>query len=85
MTRLFDDRIKHKYNGFVRFLIMIGLFLAWMAVFYLSALLPRPLNPVFSPWVNIALAVISIAAAFWVHHKYNVSSAFHARPRRWIK
>ncbi|QBP17717.1 DUF1129 domain-containing protein [Acetilactobacillus jinshanensis] len=82
MTRLFDDRIKHKYNGFVRFLIMIGLFLAWMAVFYLSALLPRPLNPVFSPWVNIALAVISIAAAFWVHHKYNVSSAFHARPRR---
>ena len=80
ITRLFDDRIKHTHNGLVRGLVMVGMFLAWMAVFYLSSMLPRPLNPVFNPWINIALAIVSIGAAFWVHQKYDVSSAFR-RPQ----
>lgn len=79
ITRLFDDRIKHQHNGLVRGLVMILMFVAWMAVFYLSTRLPRMLNPVLNPWINIALAIVSLGAAFWVHHRYDVTSAFHAR------
>ena len=81
ITRLFDDRIQHTHNGLVRGLVMIAMFLIWMAVFYLTALLPRAINPIFNPGVNLIIAVIGIAAAFWVHKNYNVTSAF-TRPKR---
>ena len=81
ITRLFDDRIKHRYNGLIRGLVMIVMFLLWMAVFYLTARLPRVLNPILNPWINIALAVVGVAGAFWIHTKYNVTSAFRS-PRR---
>lgn len=81
ITRLFDDHIKHTHSGWLRALAMIGMFLAWMAVFYLTAMMPRVLNPVFAPWVDLVMAAVGIVVAIWMHQKYNVASGF-AKPRR---
>lgn len=76
MPRLFDPKIKHKYNGWIRVSLVVLGFLVWMAMFYLVQLLPRAINPVLMPWPSIILGVLSIAAMFWLRHRYPIRGGF---------
>ncbi|MCK8625088.1 DUF1129 domain-containing protein [Apilactobacillus sp. M161] len=75
---MMDMNVKHKYNGWMRALFIILIFMGWIVMFTISSLIPRGINPVVSPYVNFGLAVISIAAAIYTYHKYDITVNFLA-------
>lgn len=76
MPRLFDPKIKHKYNGWIRVTLFILGFLVWMAMFYLAQALPAVVNPVLMPWPSIIVGVVSLAAMMWVRRRYHIRGSF---------
>ncbi|MCK8607375.1 DUF1129 family protein [Apilactobacillus ozensis] len=75
---MMDMNVKHKYNGWMRALFIILIFLAWIVMFTVSSLIPKAINPVVSPYVNFALAIVSIAAAIYTYRKYDITVNFLA-------
>lgn len=76
MPRLFDPKIKHKYNGWIRALFVLLGFLVWMILFYAAQMLPGVINPVLMPWPSIILGVVSIAIMFWLRRSYPIRGGF---------
>lgn len=76
MPRLFDPKIKHKYNGWIRALFVLLGFVVWMVLFYAAQLLPSVINPVLMPWPSIILGVVSIALMFWLRRTYPIRGGF---------
>lgn len=76
MPRLFDPKIKHKYNGWIRALFVLLGFLVWMILFYAAQMLPSVINPVLMPWPSIILGVVSIALMFWLRRTYQIRGGF---------
>ena len=76
MPRLFDPKIKHKYNGWIRVTLVVLGFLVWMAMFYVAQLLPRAINPVLMPWPSIIVGLLSMAGMFWMRRRYPIRGGF---------
>ncbi|WP_125583647.1 DUF1129 domain-containing protein [Levilactobacillus cerevisiae] len=76
MPRLFDPKIKHKYNGWIRALFVLLGFIVWMVLFYAAQMLPSVINPVLMPWPSIILGVVSIALMFWIRRTYKIRGGF---------
>ncbi|MFD1454905.1 DUF1129 domain-containing protein [Levilactobacillus lanxiensis] len=76
MPRLFDPKIKHKYNGWIRALFVLLGFIVWMVLFYAAQLLPGVINPVLMPWPSIILGVVSIALMYWLRRTYKIRGGF---------
>lgn len=76
MPRLFDPKVKHKYNGWIRTVFVLLGFVVWMALFYLAQMLPNVINPVLMPWPSIILGVLSIAAMMWIRRTYKIRGGF---------
>lgn len=76
MPRLFDLKVKHKYNGWIRTVFVLLGFVVWMALFYLAQMLPNVINPVLMPWPSIILGVLSIAAMMWIRRTYKIRGGF---------
>jgi len=76
MPRLFDPKIKHKYNGWIRVTFVVLGFLVWMAMFYVAQLLPRVINPVLMPWPSIIVGLVSLAGMFWLRSRYPIRGGF---------
>ena len=51
-------------------------FIAWFALFSLTALLPTYLNPGLSPIVTLIIGVIAGVAKYFFKHHYNVQSTY---------
>ncbi|MEJ6400128.1 DUF1129 family protein [Nicoliella lavandulae] len=82
ITRLFDVNVIHTHKWYTRALLMIGMFIVWIAVFYSTALIPTAINPILPAVVDIILAVLSFAASFWIKSKYTITTGlFMARNR----
>lgn len=76
MPRMFDPKIKHKYNGWIRALFVLLGFVVWMLLFYAAQLLPPIINPVIGAWPSIILGALSIAAMFWMRRRYPIRGGF---------
>ncbi|MFC6206419.1 DUF1129 family protein [Levilactobacillus tongjiangensis] len=76
MPKLFDPKIKHKYNGWIRLLIVLGGFLIWMVLFFFAQLMPRTINPVLGGWPSLMLAVFSGIGMYWIRRHYKITGGF---------
>ncbi|WP_413627729.1 DUF1129 family protein [Fructilactobacillus vespulae] len=74
VTQLFAPGVKHKYNAFIRLLLMIVAFAAWMVIFYSSNALPRVINPVVSPIINIIIGALAVVGVIYMRAKYTITS-----------
>jgi len=72
MPRVFDPKIKHRYNGWMRTLLVVLVFIVWMVLFFSAQLLPPVINPILQPKPSIALGLISIAIMLWMRRHYNI-------------
>ncbi|CAJ1229463.1 DUF1129 domain-containing protein [Levilactobacillus zymae] len=76
MPKLFDPKIKHRFNGWIRFLFTLLGFAVWMVLFYFAQLLPKAINPVLMPWPSIIVGLLSIAGMVWLRRRYNIRGGF---------
>ncbi|WP_105957236.1 DUF1129 family protein [Apilactobacillus quenuiae] len=74
LTRLLDANVQHTYSGWMRALFMLLIIVAWLALFSLSMLIPRVINPVVPFYVNFVIAVVGIGFAIYVYRKYDITS-----------
>lgn len=81
ITQLFAPGVKHKYNGLIRSIMMIGLFMIWMVVFYGTNLLPAGLNPVVSPIVDVVIGALALVGVLYMRTKYTITSGLFAGRR----
>ncbi|GEO70093.1 DUF1129 domain-containing protein [Levilactobacillus acidifarinae] len=76
MPKLFDPKIKHRFNGWIRFLLTLVGFAVWMIFFYFAQLLPKAINPVLMPWPSIIVGLLSIAGMVWLRRRYTIRGGF---------
>ncbi|WP_429970477.1 DUF1129 domain-containing protein [Fructilactobacillus sp. Tb1] len=81
VTQLFAPGVKHKYNGLVRSIMMVALFMVWMMVFYGTNMLPAGLNPVVSPIVNVVIGALALVGVLYMRTKYTITSGLFAGRR----
>ncbi|WP_395317770.1 DUF1129 family protein [Fructilactobacillus frigidiflavus] len=81
ITQLFAPGVKHKYNGLIRSIMMVLLFMIWMIVFYGTNLLPAGLNPVVSPIVDVVIGVLALVGVLYMRTKYTITSGLFAGRR----
>lgn len=74
VSNLFDPKAKHKYSGWMRILFLIGLFLVWMVIFFGAAVIPRVINPIMPPSVDIILGIIAAVGMWFVKRNYTISN-----------
>ncbi|ANZ57378.1 hypothetical protein BGL34_05530 [Fructilactobacillus lindneri] len=78
VTQLFAPGVKHKHNGVVRAGMMALMFVIWMLIFYGSNMLPRVINPVVSPIVNIVIGIIGVGLILLMRSKFTITSGLFA-------
>ncbi|MCF6515206.1 DUF1129 family protein [Lactobacillus sp. S2-2] len=72
MTRLFAPNVKHNLSVLMRILLMVGVFLGWMLIFTLVAMIPHSIiNPV-NPFVYMVFGVLGIAGILFMRSKYTI-------------
>lgn len=81
VTQLFAPGVKHKHNALIRSIMMVGLFMIWMVVFYGTNLLPAGLNPVVSPIVDVVIGILALVGVLYMRTKYTITSGLFAGRR----
>ncbi|QMU08323.1 DUF1129 domain-containing protein [Levilactobacillus suantsaii] len=76
MPRLFDPKIKHRFNGWIRFLFTLLGFAVWMILFFLAQALPTVVNPILRPWPSIIVGVLAIVGMVILRRRYNIRGGF---------
>lgn len=74
VSNVFDPKVKHRYSGWVRILMLLGLFLVWMVIFFGAAVIPRVINPIMNPITDIVMGVIAAAGMWLLKQRYEISS-----------
>ncbi|EHS86236.1 hypothetical protein PS3_21944 [Limosilactobacillus gastricus PS3] len=86
MTRLLTSTKDPKtgkrtgYPLWLRALLVVVAFVVWVAIYGLSAFIPKTINPVLNGWVYIVLAVVAFFGDMYFRRRYNVVGGFMGRP-----
>ncbi|AYF92980.1 DUF1129 domain-containing protein [Apilactobacillus bombintestini] len=77
LTRLLDNTVKHTYSGLMRGLFMLLVIVAWVLAFLVLVAIPQQgINIVVSPIINFILAIVGIAADFYVYRHFTITVNF---------
>ncbi|WP_252895475.1 DUF1129 family protein [Fructilactobacillus florum] len=78
VTQLFAPGVKHRQNALLRSLLMVAMFAVWMVVFYGSNLLPRVVNPVVPPIINLIIGLVGTGLMLFMRARYTITSGLFA-------
>ncbi len=70
MTAFFTPGMKHRFNFWVRILIIIGFLVVWMVVFMLAGFIPAIINPVLNPAVYLGIGLATAAGSYFFKQRY---------------